>query len=128
MGEVVQEGDGGCAVGQGAHDPRGKRRRNWGDCKGAATEGGRTTGIRGFPEAKGAGSLKKEGMAHPRVRCRREAETRPPDLAIRGCPCPGQEHFPGVIGTELWRSSMVKGFSQCSQRVPPQLPSILSTF
>lgn len=41
MGEVVQEGDGGCAVGQGAHDPRGKRRRNWGDCKGAATEGGR---------------------------------------------------------------------------------------
>lgn len=37
---MVQERCGGCAVGQGAYDPKGKR-RNWGDCKGAAMEEGR---------------------------------------------------------------------------------------
>lgn len=50
----------------------------------------------------------KKGVAHSKVRGHRkapkkvrghrEAPKKPPDLAIRGCQCPGQEHFPSTVG------------------------------
>lgn len=40
-------------------------------------------------------------MAHPEVGCHREAEKRPPDVAIRSYQSHEQEYFPGMVRTEI---------------------------